>query len=103
MIALIEDKRAGVVQVCRRHGVERIDLFGSAAGEGFDVGRSDLDFIVSFERTDPLDLFDCYFGLNEDLESLFGRGVYLVTEGTLRKDRRFAEDVQKRRIPLYAA
>jgi len=103
MIALIEDKRAGVVQVCRRHGVERIDLFGSAAGEGFDVGRSDLDFIVSFERTDPLDLLDRYFGLKEDLESLSGRGVYLVTEGTLRKDRRFAEDGQKRRIPLYAA
>ena len=103
MIALIEDKRAGVVQVCRRHGVERIDLFGSAAGEGFDVGRSDLDFIVSFERTDPLDLLDRYFGLKEDLESLFGRGVDLVTEGALRKDRRFAKDVQKRRIPLYAA
>jgi hypothetical protein len=29
--------------------------------------------------------------------------VDLVTERTLRKDRRFAEDVQKRRIPLYAA
>jgi predicted nucleotidyltransferase len=100
---LIEDKRAEVVQVCRRHGVKRLDLFGSAAGEGFDVGRSDLDFIVSFEQTDPLGLFDCYFGLKEDLESLFGRGVDLVTERTLRKDRRFAKDVQKRRIPLYAA
>ena len=100
---MIEDKRAEVVQVCRRHGVGRLDLFGSAAGEGFDVGRSDLDFIVSFERTGPLGLFDRYFGLKEDLESLFGRGVDLVTERTLRKDRRFAEDVQKRRIPLYAA
>ena len=48
MIALIEDKRADVVQVCRHHGVERLGLFGSEAGEGFDVGRSDLDFIVSF-------------------------------------------------------
>ncbi len=103
MVALIEDKRAEVVQVCRRHGIKLLDLFGSAAGEGFDVGRSDLDLIMSLERTDPLDLFDRYFGLKEDLENLFGRGVDLVTEGTLRKDRRFAEDVQKRRIPLYAA
>jgi uncharacterized protein len=34
---------------CRRHDVERLDLFGSAAGEGFDVEGSDLDFVVSFE------------------------------------------------------
>lgn len=103
MTALIEDKRAEVVQVCQRHGVKLLDLFGSAASEGFDVGRSDLDLIASFERTDPLDLFDRYFGLKEDLENLFGRGGGPGSGGGAPQGRRLAKDVQKRRISLYAA
>ena len=54
MISLVEDRVEGVGQICRRYGVERLDLFGSAAGEGFDHGDSDLDFVVSFERRAPL-------------------------------------------------
>lgn len=50
MIPVIENSRAEVVELCRRHGVERLDLFGSAAGFGFEPEASDLDFVVSFER-----------------------------------------------------
>ena len=77
MISLVEDRVEEVSQICRLHGVERLDLFGSAAGEGFDLEGSDLDFVVSFERRDPPELFDRYLGLKEDLERLFGRGVNL--------------------------
>ena len=35
MIAELEKKRAAVVELCHRHGVERLEVFGSAArGEG---------------------------------------------------------------------
>ncbi len=54
MISLVEDKVEEVRKICRRYGVARLDLFGSAAGEGFDDLRdSDLRFVVSFERRDP--------------------------------------------------
>lgn len=101
MIALVENKMADVAELCERHGVKRLYLFGSAAGDGFDPEGSDLDFVVSFERRDPQDLFRRYFGLEEDLESLFGRGVDLVMEGALEKSRRFAESVEGSRVPLY--
>ncbi|MDP9477902.1 MAG: nucleotidyltransferase domain-containing protein [Actinomycetota bacterium] len=101
MIALVEDRLAEVARLCERYGVERLDLFGSAAGEGFDPEESDLDFVVSFERRDPPDLFRRYFGLEEDLEALFGRNVDLVMEGALKKSRRFAEGVERSRVPLY--
>ncbi len=103
MISLIEDKKIEIAEVCQRYGVERLDLFGSAAGEGFDPVRSDLDVVVAFERREPPNLFDRYFGLKEDLENLFGREVDLVMEGALRKDRRFAQGVNRRRVALYAA
>lgn len=103
MIAAVEDRRAEVAALCRRHGVERLDLFGSASGDGFDPEASDLDFVVSFERREPPELFDRYFGLKEDLEGLFGRGVDLVTEGALKKDPDFAEGISGARVSLYAA
>ena len=103
MIPLVEDRMAEVALLCERYSVERLDLFGSAAGEGFDPEKSDLDFVVSFERRDPQDLFRRYFGLEEDLETLFGRGVDLVMEGALRKSRRFAAGVERSRVPLYGA
>lgn len=103
MIPLVEDKMTEVALLCEKYGVERLDLFGSAAGEGFDPEKSDLDFVVSFERRDPPDLFGRYFGLEEDLEALFGRGVDLVMEGALGKSRRFAEGVGRSRVLLYGA
>jgi predicted nucleotidyltransferase len=62
MIPMVEDKKAEIADLCKRYGVERMDLFDSAAGNGFDSDSSDLDFVVSFERCDPPALFDRYFG-----------------------------------------
>jgi uncharacterized protein len=101
MIAAVENKMAEIVELCEKYGVEKLDLFGSAAEEGFDPGGSDLDFVVAFERREPPDLFSRYFGLEEDLEALFGRNVDLVMEGALEKNRRFARNVEATRVPLY--
>lgn len=100
---MLEDKRVEIVELCERHGVERLDIFGSAVGAGFDPEDSDLDFVVSFERRDPPDLFRRYFSLEEDLEDLFGRCVDLVMEGALQRSRRFASNVERSRVPLYGS
>jgi predicted nucleotidyltransferase len=101
MIGIVEDRMAEVAALCERYGVKRLDLFGSAAKDGFDPEASDLDFVVSFERRDPPELFDRYFGLEEDLEALFGRRVDLVMEGALEKSPRFAKGIEGSRVLLY--
>ena len=103
MIGIVEERRTEVAALCEKYGVKRLDLFGSAAGEGFDPEASDLDFVVSFEERDPPNLFNRYFGLEEDLRDLFGRHVNLVTEDALLKDPDFAESISGTRVPLYAA
>ena len=103
MIALVEDNLTEIGEICRRYGVKRLDLFGSAVREGFDPEGSDLDFVVSFEPRDPSRLFQRYFGLEEDLEALFGLKVDLVMEGAVGKNRRFAKSVEESRIPLYGS
>lgn len=102
MNGLVESKKAEISQICRRYGVSRLDLFGSATGEDFDPERSDLDFVVAFAPRTPSRLFDRYFGLKEELEELFGREVDLLMEGAIRNPY-FASSVSKNRIPLYAA
>ena len=37
--------------LCRRYGVRRLDLFGSAATGAFDPATSDLDFVAAFADT----------------------------------------------------
>jgi predicted nucleotidyltransferase len=53
VIGIIEQRRREVAELCVKYSVKRLDLFGSAAGEGFDTEASDLDFVVSFEERDP--------------------------------------------------
>ena len=66
-----------VRELCRRYGVARLELFGSAATDAFDPQRSDLDFLIDLDEN-PADLFNRYFGFKESLESLYGRNVDLV-------------------------
>lgn len=48
MIALIEDNREAIGELCERYGVRRLTLFGSTAKGTFNPATSDLDFVVSF-------------------------------------------------------
>jgi len=44
------EHREAIARVCREHGVERLEVFGSAADGSFDPGRSDFDLIVRHLR-----------------------------------------------------
>lgn len=102
MIAELVRHQADVVALCRRFGVIRLDLFGSAASGDFDPARSDVDFLVEMEPPPGMSRFDAYFGLKEGLERLLGRPVDLVAPSAL-KNPYFAEAVERTREPLYAA
>src|SRR5258708_39052450 len=85
MQPVIEQRLPELESLCRRFYVRRLELFGSAARDDFDPARSDLDFLVEFEREHPEALsLDTYFGLKEALEALFERRVDLVEPGAVR-------------------
>jgi predicted nucleotidyltransferase len=102
MIEEIAQRRKELEALCRRLHVRRLDLFGSAARGDFDPGRSDLDFIVEFERSMPLHPFNAYFGLKEELEALLGRKVDLVIDGTIENPYR-KTSIERNREVVYAA
>jgi predicted nucleotidyltransferase len=99
---LVEEKRGALLDLCGRHCVRRLDLFGSAATGEFDPASSDLDFLVEIEDLEPAAYSEAYFGLLEDLEQLFGRRVDLVVEAAVTNPY-FRESLERTRVRLYAA
>ncbi len=102
MIELIESKRTELEALCRRFGVARLEVFGSAADGRFDPARSDLDFLVDFLPVAPAQKANAYFGLLDELASLFGRPVDLVMTAAIR-NKYFLKAVNQSRTLLYAA
>ena len=98
----IRERRVELAALCERHGVKTLDLFGSATRPDFDAQRSDLDFIVEFKRLTPNEHADAFFGLQSDLETLFGNRVDLVEFEPIRNPY-FKKEVEATRVPVYAA
>jgi predicted nucleotidyltransferase len=102
MISEIALRREELQALCGRFHVRRLDVFGSAARGDFDPERSDIDFVVEFDRSAALYPFDAYFGLKEGLEELFGRPVDLVEAGAVRNPYLIAS-IEQSRENVYAA
>ncbi len=102
MHPLVEINRSELERLCERYYVRRFELFGSAAGQAFDQDASDLDFLVEFEDLEPVAYADAYFGLLEDLSSLFQRPVDLVVLSAI-KNPYFLRGIEQSRTLLYAA
>jgi uncharacterized protein len=89
MQADIDEKRDAVASICRRYGVARLEVFGSAArGTDFDTSKSDADFLVTFAPNSRNDLA-AFVDLKEALERLFGRPVDLVEREAVETSRNF--------------
>ncbi len=101
MPSVLDPHLAEIPELCRRYGVRRLELFGSATTAAFDPRRSDLDFLVDFDGN-PSDLFKRYFGLKESLEALYGRDVDLVMIGAM-ENPYFIKAVNATRQLVYAS
>lgn len=79
---LIELNLQRIFDLCRRHRVKTLSVFGSILTDRFN-DQSDVDLLVTFGDFDH-DTFDYvtnYFDLRDGLESLFNRKVDLIEYG----------------------
>ena len=103
MHAAIADKREELAALCRRHGVVRLEVFGSAArGADFDPETSDADFLVEFRAVNGLSVFDQYFDFMYALRNALDRPVDLVEFGAVRNPHLRASIDESREL-VYAA
>jgi uncharacterized protein len=102
MLSLIQTKRTQLAELCRRHHVRRLDVFGSAVRKDFDPASSDLDLLVEFEPLAPAQYAEAYFSFKEAVEALFGHPVDLITSSSV-VNPYFLESLAASRELLYAA
>lgn len=69
-----------LAEICRRYGVRRLALFGSALRDDFGP-ESDVDLLVEFSPGTRTGL--AFFALQDELSAAIGRTVDLNTEGCL--------------------
>lgn len=87
-----------LVSYCRRNGIRRLDLFGSATREDFGPD-SDVDLLVDF-GPDAKVGFLALSRMQRELAALIGRHVDLVPRRGLKPA--IAASVMKAAEPLYA-
>jgi hypothetical protein len=102
VIQVLEDKQQAIVHACRRFGVARMYVFGSALRDDFTPGSSDIDLLVEFAEMSPFELVDAYFDLLAELRRILGPSVDLVMADAV-KNRYIAADIERTRQLLYAA
>lgn len=96
---IIEAKKPEILDLCRKYGVVRLDLFGSATGPNRDPERSDFDFVIEFADYGP-GIATRFFDFGDDLEALLGGKVDFVSERRMRP--RFRASVDRCREPVLA-
>ena len=80
MIPDVAERAAELPEICRRHHVARLDVYGKAVTADTLTENDKLSFLVDFQPDlDGVAYADAYFGLLETLEELFGLHVKLMT------------------------
>jgi predicted nucleotidyltransferase len=102
MQAFILEKKEEIAELCRKHHVRRLSVFGSAARDDFDPATSDVDVLVSFAAEADAVYAKNYYSLREKLEGLFERSVDLVREGVIRNPYRL-HSIEADKVDVYAA
>lgn len=102
MIPAIQNQADSLRSLCLNYGVQRLEVFGSAATSPELSDDSDLDFLVEFQPKAYEAYADTYFGLLEDLQQLFGMPVDLVV-GSAVKNPYFLQSIDRTKSLVYEA
>ena len=91
---------ATIADVCRRHHIRELSVFGSILRDDFRPD-SDIDLLIDLEPGQEMTI-ESFMALHDELEKLFGRRVDLVEKPLVRNPYRRAEILRTRQT-LYAA
>ena len=90
--------RKQLAELCRRHGITRLSVFGSAA-RGQLGPQSDIDLLVEFVAGSRVGLR--FITVQYELQAMLGRKVDLNTRAFLSPH--FRDRVEAEAVPIYEA
>lgn len=99
-VTLIRKNIQKLVELCRRHKVKKLYVFGSILTSRFN-DKSDIDLLVDFDsEVDHNTYADNYFDFYYSLKTLFGREIDLVDESAV-KNQYFREELNETKYLIY--
>ena len=79
-----------LVKICKKYQIIELSVFGSSIRDDFN-DNSDIDFLVSFEPTSRLSLYDIV-DLKDDFKDLLNREIDIVEKEAMKNP------IRKKRI-----
>ena len=98
-MTLIDTNRDKLNNLCEKHNVKELYLFGSILTDRF-IDSSDVDILVQFGSVELEQYADNYFDFKEELEQLFNRPVDLVENQAI-KNPVFRKVVDREKQLIY--
>ena len=98
---LIEPYIQRIAELCKRHRVTSLAVFGSVLTDLFRPD-SDVDLLVSFDTSEheQWDYVGNFFDFQAALENLLGRPVDLVVEKAL-KNKYLIQNLNRTKVKIY--
>ncbi|MCK4661294.1 MAG: nucleotidyltransferase domain-containing protein [Bacteroidales bacterium] len=96
----IESKLKKLFELCKKHKVIRLFVFGSVSKGNFDPNTSDLDLIVELDNLNPTEKGETLMKLWSELEQLFERKVDLLTNRKIRNPY-LMKEIENSKLLLY--
>lgn len=104
MHQIIKQHKQAILNLCHKHHVARLSLFGSVLQSKKFKKDSDVDILVSFKiKQLSLEAYtDAYFQLTFDLEDLLKRSIDITTERSL-SNPYFIQELERTKVVLFDA
>jgi predicted nucleotidyltransferase len=98
-MGLIETYKDQIQRLCRNHNVKSLYSFGSVHTTKFSE-ESDVDLMVDFDTSDPIEYTDNYFNLKFELERILNRSIDLLENKAI-KNPFLRESIDKSKVLIY--
>jgi uncharacterized protein len=98
-MGLIDNYKEQIQRLCKSNKVRTLYSFGSVNMRTFSED-SDVDLVVDFETTDPLEYTQNYFDLKFGLEKMLNRPIDLLESKAIRNPF-LKENIEKSKILIY--
>jgi predicted nucleotidyltransferase len=89
-----------IAATCRRYGIERLFVFGSALRDDFRPGESDIDLLAEFGPVEITKKFHTYLDARNEFKKIFQAEVDLVMHGAV-KNKIIANEIDRTKKLLY--
>ena len=99
-IPIIKEHIQSLIEICEKHQVSKLYVFGSIITDDFDLDTSDIDMIVELENMPPLDKGEHLLTLWDELEELLDRKVDLLTDQPILNPY-LKESIEKTKLLIY--